>query len=252
MPASPAGNTTASAVQPRIDNGRLKQREDGHLDLLRLELLAEIFGRAADHQPGDEHRDDGEGEDAVKPRADAAEDHLAELDVDERHHAAQRQEAVMHRVDRAARGVGRDRGIKRRERRPETHLLALHVAAGLHRARRGVDVEGGEGGIAVRLPTNRRWSRRRGTAAPSRRRSPSPGARRGPCGRAHWSTPRRSRRSRRAATKLVSAFGFSKGCAELALKKPPPLVPRILIASCEATGPCAIICLAPSSVVASI
>jgi hypothetical protein len=38
-------------------------------------------------------------------------------------------------------------------------------------------------------------------------------------------------------TRLVSAFGFSNGCAELALKKPPPLVPSILMTSCEATGP---------------
>ena len=52
--------------------------------------------------------------------------------------------------------------------------------------------------------------------------------------------------------KLVSALGFSNGCDELALKKPPPLVPSILMASCEATGPCAITCLAPSSVVASV
>ncbi len=37
--------------------------------------------------------------------------------------------------------------------------------------------------------------------------------------------------------KLVSGVGFSYGCAELALKKPPPLVPSILIASCDATGP---------------
>ncbi|MNC78601.1 hypothetical protein D3C75_1308460 [compost metagenome] len=38
-------------------------------------------------------------------------------------------------------------------------------------------------------------------------------------------------------TKLVRAVGFSNGCEELALKNPPPLVPSILIASCEATGP---------------
>ncbi len=43
--------------------------------------------------------------------------------------------------------------------------------------------------------------------------------------------------------KFVSAVGFSYGCAELALKKPPPLVPSILIASCEATGPIASVCL---------
>ena len=52
-------------------------------------------------------------------------------------------------------------------------------------------------------------------------------------------------------TKFESAVGFSNGCAALALKKPPPLVPSILMAICEATGPSAIVCLAPSSVVAS-
>ncbi len=45
-----------------------------------------------------------------------------------------------------------------------------------------------------------------------------------------------------------SGVGFSNGCAELALKKPPPLVPSCLIASWLATGPMAIVCLAPSSV----
>ena len=38
-------------------------------------------------------------------------------------------------------------------------------------------------------------------------------------------------------TKFVSGVGFSNGCAELALKKPPPLVPSLLTASCEAMGP---------------
>ena len=43
--------------------------------------------------------------------------------------------------------------------------------------------------------------------------------------------------------KLVHGVGFSNGCAELALKKPPPLVPSCLIASWLATGPMAIVCL---------
>ena len=51
--------------------------------------------------------------------------------------------------------------------------------------------------------------------------------------------------------KLVSGVGFSNGCALLALKKPPPLVPSSLMASCEATGPSAMVCLPPSSVVTS-
>jgi hypothetical protein len=45
--------------------------------------------------------------------------------------------------------------------------------------------------------------------------------------------------------KLVNWVGFSNGCAEFVLKKPPPLVPSILIASCEATGPIAIDCVRP-------
>src|ERR1700674_3165719 len=42
--------------------------------------------------------------------------------------------------------------------------------------------------------------------------------------------------------KLEKGVGFSKGCALLAPKKPPPLVPNSLITSCDATGPCAMTC----------
>ena len=51
--------------------------------------------------------------------------------------------------------------------------------------------------------------------------------------------------------KLDHGVGFSNGCAALALKKPPPLVPSCLIASWLATGPIAMVCFAPSSVVTS-
>ena len=37
--------------------------------------------------------------------------------------------------------------------------------------------------------------------------------------------------------RFVRAVGFSNGCALFVLKKPPPLVPSILMASCDATGP---------------
>src|SRR5690349_7612138 len=40
-----------------------------------------------------------------------------------------------------------------------------------------------------------------------------------------------------SSIKLVNGVGFSKGCAPLALKKPPPFVPRFLINSSAATGP---------------
>ena len=50
------------------------------------------------------------------------------------------------------------------------------------------------------------------------------------------------------SSRFDSGVGFSNGCDELALKKPPPLVPSSLITSCDATGPCAITCSAPSTV----
>ncbi len=116
-----------------------RQRQDqdaqhGHLDLLRLQLLAEVLRRAPDHQAGDEHRHDDEQQHAVEAGADAAEDDLAQHDVDHRHHAGERHEAVMHGVDAAAGGVGGDRREQRRVGDAETNLLAFHVAAGLQRA----------------------------------------------------------------------------------------------------------------------
>ena len=47
---------------------------------------------------------------------------------------------------------------------------------------------------------------------------------------------------------LVKLLGFSNGKALLTLKKPPPLVPSNLIASCEATGPKERVCSAPVKV----
>ena len=44
-------------------------------------------------------------------------------------------------------------------------------------------------------------------------------------------------RSRKISKMLVNGFGLSNGWDELALKKPPPLLPRSLMTSCEATAP---------------
>ena len=46
-----------------------------------------------------------------------------------------------------------------------------------------------------------------------------------------------NREDRQHSIKFVKGVGFSKGCAELVLKKPPPFVPNSLMNSCEATGP---------------
>ena len=102
-------------------------------------------------RPGDEHRDDGEQQHAVEARADAAEDDLAELDVEQRHQPAERREAVVHRIDRAARGVGRHRGEQGRIGDAEADFLALHVAAGLSALSAG-RCQAGEGRIAGLRP----------------------------------------------------------------------------------------------------
>ena len=44
-------------------------------------------------------------------------------------------------------------------------------------------------------------------------------------------------RIRNISSRLLNGVGFSKGCAELALRKPPPFVPSSLIASWLAIGP---------------
>ena len=54
--------------------------------------------------------------------------------------------------------------------------------------------------------------------------------------------PADMRRSKTVRSDSTSGVGFSNGWALLALKKPPPFVPNSLMISCEATGPCAIVC----------
>ena len=74
-----------------------RQDQDGehrHLDFLGLDFLADVFRRAADHQAGDEDREDDEQQHAVEAGADAADDDLAELHVDQRDHAAERGERI--------------------------------------------------------------------------------------------------------------------------------------------------------------
>ena len=56
-------------------------------------------------------------------------------------------------------------------------------------------------------------------------------------------------RIRKISSRSARGVGFSNGWAELALKNPPPLVPRSLMASCEATGPPTTDCVPPVRVV---
>ena len=104
-----------------------ENRQHRHLDFLRLDLLADIFRRAADHEAGDEDGDDDEDQHAVEAGADAADDDLAELHVDQRDHAAKRREAIVHGIDGAAGGSRGDHREQSRQRHAEAHLLAFHV-----------------------------------------------------------------------------------------------------------------------------
>ena len=65
----------------------------------------------------------------LRPTPDAAGADLAEHHVAERHRAAERREAVVHRVDRAVGRAGGRRRPQARGRRAEADLLALHVPA---------------------------------------------------------------------------------------------------------------------------
>ena len=141
MPSLPGIRGHGHRGADQHDHRHDQDQQGGHLHFKGLDLLAEIFGRAADHQPGDEHGDDGEGQHAVEPAADAAEDDFALVHQPQRDQAAQRRIRIVHRVDGAARG-GRGGGRPdRRLRNAVADLLAFHVSAGLERAGAAIDAQ---------------------------------------------------------------------------------------------------------------
>ena len=143
------------AVRVRMMQRKDEHVEHGHLDVVGFDLLAEILGRAADHQSGDEDGQHDEDEHAVESGADAAEDDLAQLDVEQRNHAAERREGVVPGVDGAAAGVGGDGGEERGIGDAEADFLAFHVAARLQRADLLVDA------VQERIAAATRPSKRR-------------------------------------------------------------------------------------------
>ncbi len=56
----------------------------------------------------------------------------------------------------------------------------------------------------------------------------------------------------RISITFVHGVGFSNGCDEFALKKPPPFVPSSLMTSCDATGPPGMVWVPPVIVVTSV
>src|SRR5579871_2653887 len=114
--------------ESKDDERKDQDIEHRQLHFLLLDLLSQVLGSPSHHQSRDEYREDYEDENAVEAGADSAEDDFAQLDVDQRHQAAERGEAVVHRVDGAARGVGRHRREERAPGDAEAGLLAFQVA----------------------------------------------------------------------------------------------------------------------------
>ena len=138
------GRTFERARLVRCDRLKLKgsgeivredeDRQRGRLHVEGLDLLAQVLRRPADHESCDEDRDDHEDEHSVEPRANAAEDDFAELDVEHGDHSPQRGERVVHGIDRAAGSVGGDRGEQGGIEDAEADFLAFHVARHLGNA----------------------------------------------------------------------------------------------------------------------
>src|SRR5207237_79790 len=126
----PAGVTLLSTIDPAMANaGMIIRKRPLSMSAPRARLQNGVFAFRPENDE-DQH--------PVHSGADAAEDDLAELDVQQRHQTAQRREAVVHRVDRAAGSVGRDRGEERRSGKSEARLLALEVSAPLLEPRQAV------------------------------------------------------------------------------------------------------------------
>ena len=143
----------------------------------------------------------------------------------------------MHAVHRAVRGDGRRLAPERRPEDPEAVLLPLHV----DRGGEPYFSEGRPGGQLGGKGEDRPIGKRIAMAAKSARpwwRLPSmrPKIKRSAIG---------TSRMERISSRFEKLVGFSKGCAEFALKKPPPFEPSCLIATWDAAGPRGIICLAP-------
>ena len=174
-----------------------------------------------------------------RPGADAAGRDLAELHVEHRDHAAEAGVGVVERVDRAGGGQRRRVGEHRRVGDAEALFDTFH-----RRADRG-----GDGAVVPAAGTSIiRLTLISGDDAHRPRRSRSPAS----CCSTMRPKVRGSEKaitsSRKISTQFVHVVGFSNGCAELALKKPPPLVPSSLMTSWLATGPPVMVCCPPASV----
>ncbi len=146
---------TATAVPISTANGVVRMKTEANFISSASIFLPRYSGRPADHQSGDEDAENGEHQYRVHAGADAAGRDLAELYQEQRHEAAERHHRIVHGVDGAAGGRGRDRREERRGGDAEAGLLALHVAARLDGARDLIDALLRDERIAVLLAVER-------------------------------------------------------------------------------------------------
>src|SRR5579884_746394 len=143
--AGPAG------VQGDGDGGEDEHGDRHHehgerreLHLARLDLLAQVLGRAPDHEPAQEHGDDGEQEDGVEPAPHTAGRHLAEHHPRQQSEAADGGERVVGPRHRPGGGLGGGDVVQAGGQRAEADLLAHHVALML-----GDLMGGGDGRVGL-------------------------------------------------------------------------------------------------------
>src|SRR5215469_4307650 len=117
--------------QRKNDEREYQRHQHCHLDVVGLDLLAQILRCTAHHQSGNEDCQHDVDQDAVHARSHSAENDFAEHDVDERNHAAQWRERVMPAIDRATTRVSGDGRKQGGTSDAEACLLPFHVPAGL-------------------------------------------------------------------------------------------------------------------------
>ena len=123
----------------REDEERVEQKGERDQDDLGLfDLLAEELGSPADHEPGDEDRDDAVDERREEPDALSTE-HALQHHAGEEGHGAEWREAVMHRVHASGREGRRNGSEQSALGDAEADFLAFHVAAWLARSCRHFD-----------------------------------------------------------------------------------------------------------------
>src|SRR5208282_4039936 len=105
MRTAVGGQSGQSSRGAHGDGGEWKDNERGgqsvqhdHFVLTRSYLLAQIFGRAANHKSREKDSDCGGHDHAVQTSSETAEYELSEQHVYQQHHAAERGVAVVHGV----------------------------------------------------------------------------------------------------------------------------------------------------------